>query len=477
MKRVTAMTTWKQPIRAPHSRCILAYTDRCAAAVERRLTSPPAKSAWISAAVAALALFVSSAQAVDGVWIFNGTGTANWSETGRWTNGIVANGEGAIADFSTINITSDRTVTLDSSRTIGNLKFGDTTPTHNWSLAASGGSILTLQVSSGAPSIEVINQSAGISAVLQGTQGFTKTGVGTLSVSGNNSSFSGDITISQGALFWNNNNALGASTVTLNDVGTGGNNTGLFRNAAGTLANNIIVANHGSGTATIGSDVSQASITYSGTVTLNRNATLKAGVNPGPSTVNFNGDITGTGGVTVSGGGVVVFQSTAKSYTGGTTLIDDTTLRLGSDNVIPDTGTFTFAGGIVAANNRTDTIGQLSLTADSSLNLTPGGTAGALTFASAAWTSGTLTINGWTGTPGEAGTDDRIYFTAAPAETFLNHVYFDIGGNLYFADMIGNELVAGVTPVPEPINVALGVFGVLFGGIGLWRRHRASRSA
>lgn len=427
--------------------------------------------------MAALALFVSSAQAVDGVWIFSGTGTANWSETGRWTNGIVANGEGAIADFSTIDITSARTVTLDSSRTIGNLKFGDTDPTHNWSLAASGGSILTLQVGSGAPSIEVINQSAGISAVLQGTQGFTKTGVGTLSVSGNNSSLSGDITVSQGSLFWNNNNnALGAGTVTLNDASTGGNNTSLFRNAAGTLANNIIVANQGSGTSTIGSDVSQVSITYSGTVTLDRSATLKAGVNTGPSTVNFNGDITGAGGVTISGGGVVVFQTTAKTYSGGTTLSEGT-LRLGADNVIPNTGTFTFAGGILAANNRTDTIGQLSLTADSSLNLSPGGAAGALTFASAAWTSGTLTINGWTGTPGEEGTDDRIYFTVAPEATFLDHVYFDIGGNLYFADMIGNELVAGVTPVPEPINVALGVFGVLFGGIGLWRRHRASRSA
>ncbi|MCW5553475.1 MAG: autotransporter-associated beta strand repeat-containing protein [Verrucomicrobiae bacterium] len=180
-------------------------------------------------------------------------------------------------------------------------------------------------------------------------------------------------------------------------------------------------------------------------------------------------------GFTKTGLGTLILSG-ANTYAGGTTLTGGQ-IDLGADNVIPDTGTFTFAGGILAANNRTDTIGQLSLTADSSLNLSPGGAVGALTFASAAWTSGTLTISGWTGTPGEEGTDDRIYFTSTPGSDFLDHVYFDIGGNLYFADMIGNELVAGVTPVPEPVNVALGVFGAMFAAIGLWRRHRATHSA
>lgn len=222
--------------------------------------------------------------------------------------------------------------------------------------------------------------------------------------------------------------------------------------------------------------------TNSGTGTaalsLRLNASGDFNVQNSGATLSISSVITETGGprsINKTGNGTLVLSG-ANTYSGGTTLTGGT-ISLGADNVIPDTGTFTFAGGILAANNRTDTIGQLSLTADSSLNLSPGGSAGALSFASAAWTSGTLTINGWTGTPGEAGTDDRIYFTVAPEATFLDHVYFDIGGNLYFADMIGNELVAGVTPVPEPINVALGVFGVLFGGIGLWRRHRASRSA
>ncbi|MBE0541124.1 MAG: hypothetical protein IH623_07045 [Verrucomicrobia bacterium] len=421
--------------------------------------------------MAALALFVNRAQAADGTWIFNNSGA--WSTATNWSGSNIADGADSTADFSTINITSGRTVTLDSSRTIGHLRFGDTTPTHDWSLAASGGSVLTLQVGAAAPSVEIVNQSASISAVLAGAQGFTKTGVGTLSVSGNNSSLSGDISVRQGALFWNvNNNALGSGTITLNDVGTGGNNTGLFRNAAGTLANNIIVANQGSGTATIGSDVSQVSITYSGTVTLNRAAILKAGVNPNPSTVTFTGDITGGGGVTISGGGIVAFNTTAKTYTGGTTLSEGT-LRLGADNVVPDTGTFTFAGGILAANNRTDSIGQLSLTADSSLNLTPDGTAGQLTFASASYSSGTLLITGWTGTSGGVGTDDRIFITDDPTLSgILGNIQFDgyAPGATWLSG--SGELV----PVPEPVNVALGIFGVMFAAIGLWRRHRASRS-
>jgi hypothetical protein len=47
------------------------------------------------------------------------------------------------------------------------------------------------------------------------------------------------------------------------------------------------------------------------------------------------------------------------------------------------------------------------------------------------------------------------------------------GGNIFFADMSGTELIAGITPVPEPINIALSMFGVLFVGVGLGRRYLA----
>src|ERR1041385_7708255 len=55
---------------------------------------------------------------------------------------------------------------------------------------------------------------------------------------------------------------------------------------------------------------------------------------------------------------------------------------LGANNVIPDTGTFAFAGGVLNANNKTETFGPLSLTANSTLNLVNDANHSTLTFAS-----------------------------------------------------------------------------------------------
>src|ERR1041385_7708256 len=71
----------------------------------------------------------------------------------------------------------------------------------------------------------------------------------------------------------------------------------------------------------------------------------------------------------------------ANTYTGGTTLTAGT-LQLGANNVIPDTGTFAFAGGVLNANNKTETFGPLSLTANSTLNLVNDANHSTLTFAS-----------------------------------------------------------------------------------------------
>ena len=80
-----------------------------------------------------------------------------------------------------------------------------------------------------------------------------------------------------------------------------------------------------------------------------------------------------------------------------------------------------------------------------------------MTFASAAWTAGTLTISGWSGTAGNVGTDDHIFITGSVDPNFLSNVTFNgfgAGGI-----MNGTELV----PVPEPQAYAmlagLGLFG------------------
>ena len=129
----------------------------------------------------------------DGIWISPADG--NWSNTTNWVGGGIPSGPNSIADFSTIGLPTNLTVTLDSARSIGRLLFGDTSAAFNWTLA--GSNALTLGNS---PTVDVVNQSATISAPLAGTNGFTKTGSGTLNLGGATNVFSGDITVSSGNL-------------------------------------------------------------------------------------------------------------------------------------------------------------------------------------------------------------------------------------------------------------------------------------
>ena len=66
---------------------------------------------------------------------------------------IVADGTSYTADFSTVNITANRMVTLDTSRNIGTLKFGDPSGVRNWIVTNSSASVLTLNNGSTSPAI------------------------------------------------------------------------------------------------------------------------------------------------------------------------------------------------------------------------------------------------------------------------------------------------------------------------------------
>ena len=151
---------------------------------------------------AAIATMLSShvAQAADGTW--SNDGNSLWDTTTNWTGGIVASGSGATANFNTLNITADRTVSLDSARTIGTLIFGDATSSHGWLL--DGGSapyILTLAGTT--PTITVnplaTGKVAAISAEIAGTSGLTKSGAGPLTLSGVNT-YTGTTTVNAGTL-------------------------------------------------------------------------------------------------------------------------------------------------------------------------------------------------------------------------------------------------------------------------------------
>ena len=78
------------------------------------------------------------------------------------------------------------------------------------------------------------------------------------------------------------------------------------------------------------------------------------------------------------------------------------------------------------------------------------------------WTGGNASPSG-TSFDGLSAITFRIYaWNTANAQQSIP-LYFD------------NFILSGVNVVPEPVNVALGIFGVLLGGLALARYHAAKR--
>ncbi len=164
--------------------------------------------------------------AADGTWTQLTSGGL-WSETANWSGGIVADGSGATADFSTLNIIGTNTIHLNSSRTIGNLTFGDTVQTGSyvtWDLDNNGALANVLTFAGGTPTIAVVTPltSATIRATIAGNVGFTKTGAGPLSLTGSNT-FTGTLTVNGGFLEGGGSAAFGNNAaVVLADVAGAG---------------------------------------------------------------------------------------------------------------------------------------------------------------------------------------------------------------------------------------------------------------
>jgi autotransporter-associated beta strand protein len=228
----------------------------------------------------------------------------------NWFSNSAANGNEVTARFDTLNLTADTTVTLDGARTIGGLKFGDTTPSNNWALTTGSGGPLTLAVPSGSPAILVANQTTTVNAVLAGNQGLLKSGAGTLALGATNT-LTGNIVVSQGRLALNSNTALpNTANIVIGDANSGATAPNLY------LGNQL---NPTFATLTVGSGVAGAKLhtsgwapTVSGLITLNSPLIIQqyngGGVHTG---LQNSGKITGPG--AGAGNDSLIF-----SYSGGT---------------------------------------------------------------------------------------------------------------------------------------------------------------
>jgi autotransporter-associated beta strand protein len=142
-------------------------------------------------------LATTAVQAANGTWITDGNGL--WSDTTNWSNGTIADGSGSSANFSTLDLTVERTVSLDSARTLSGLSFGDLDPSSaaDWILDNNGDSANVLTLGT-APTITVNTMGSGkgatIRTVLAGSTGLTKIGAGTLTLTSPNT-YTGTTTI------------------------------------------------------------------------------------------------------------------------------------------------------------------------------------------------------------------------------------------------------------------------------------------
>ncbi len=376
----------------------------------------------------------------------NGGATGNWSLAGNWS-GTGTLPPQAAGDSATFGATAPGTVNLDANETVGGLTFNNASA---FTLSSSNSSTLTLDNTGSGVTITATTGSHAIQTALafndsvtvatasgtqlsiagnisevSGTRSLTKTGSGTLVLSGTNA-YSGGTSINAGVLEFSSLGSLGTGTTLA--LGAAATN-GTLRYASGntadvsgltvtlnvgggtidTNANNVTFANAignsgtggltktGTGTLTLA-----GANTYTGTTTIN-NGTLSvaSNANLGPAATAAQLIFTGTGGTLATSASFGLFNGAA-----GT---NDRPIALsGTDGTLaPATGTtLTLSGAITGAGKliKSDA-GQVTIqNATSGQNTFSGGTlvsAGTIAMADAnanaqGLGTGTVTLDGGT---------------------------------------------------------------------------------
>ena len=269
---------------------------------------------FLIAIAAGLVATSSNIHAADGTWNVDANGL--WSLDTNWASSVIADDLLSTANF-TNNITADRTVSLDSDRTINRVNFSDsdTSSAGSWILDNNGTATnnLILSGTTGAasgtvPVIDVLaGKTATISAVIEGTYGFNKTSSGTLILTGNNT-LSGSVSIFNGGkLIAGHNNAFGTATVTINNSGS------TLELADGiTLNNAITIAAQGNA-----KGIRSGSAAITGNITLTEDVVGNAEIRVSAGgTLTLSGKISGNGFEKLDPG--IIILTGTNTYTGGT---------------------------------------------------------------------------------------------------------------------------------------------------------------
>jgi fibronectin-binding autotransporter adhesin len=419
--------------------------------------------------------------AADGIWSADSAG--NWSDTTKWTGGVVADGADSTAYF-TNDITAIRTVTLDSARTNGSLFFGDgdTGTPGGWLLASS---TLTLSNSLAKPTISVsaINPAGNtndvwINSVLAGTQGFVKTGAGVLTLAGNNTALTtGGIFVQQGMLVCGLANAFGPTAFTKTNQLDGGmlrllatpnNHTWLITANGGTIIlTNIAALNLngpliGSGTLkiiatamlTLGNNTGNVFSNFNGTLDLNGVVTGgQVRVDPGSGNVNI-----GNPNATFDLGETNAILFTRYNLSGGTNIFFMGALKGGPLTLLRATGQ-----GLAGGSTTIFQVGSLNVPTTFSGNITNGSGSGAQLSALTKVGTSSLTLAGTNFYSGATTISDGSLILAASGSISLSASIVPLGSGIFDVSSYGglwtngiNQNVGGSGTVTGSVTMATG---------------------
>ncbi len=294
----------------------------------------------------------------------------------------------------------------------------------------------------------------------------------------------------------------------------------------GTTVDENIVIRSGTGARTIESSNTSGTNTYSGAIYMDGNLTVQTTNAGGTLAITNTGDgvdiknqtltVTGPGTTTIerlrninpaqtgalvkNGSGTLsLIGSAANDYRGNTTVNAGTlelnktagtnaiafgtvtvntggTLLLSQDNQIANTVNMTLAGGTFNTGGNSETLGNLSLTANSIIDFGSG--ASILTFANFSATPGTsLTIQNWTGVHHTPGGTDQLIFTGTglPAAGIYYDSLFNFSGHPVGYRVIAVSGGFEVVPIPEPSTyAALCLIAILAAAIEIRRRRLCS---
>lgn len=365
-------------------------------------------------------------------------------------------------------------------------------------------------------------------------------GGGTLALNSTSNTYVGSTIIRNGTLVLGGNALVGSGTlgtnpqtgiassgtVQLGDATTGlANNTALLVSGAHTVARNVTVNNQNtSGTATVGGANTSGIANYSGQLTLNRTANATRLTAAAGGSVNFSGLITESAlgsGVSIVGGGTVIFSNaTGNTYTGTTTVNSGVLLINNSSGSALGTGAVTVesggrlgvrstaeggtgigsfsggltinSGGFVKAGNSVGLLtvgGGLTLNAGSTAEFEINGTTTPGTDFSQIISSGLVTINSATlvlnpsvivplGTTITLVRNDSGAAVTGIFAGLAEGSIISAGPNLFqltyvFNDSLGDGQAndIAITSVPEPATMAL-IFSGTLGMGGYWWRRR-----